>query len=231
MQLFYLPDAPSNTTLSKEESYHCIKVLRYKKGDSIYFTDGKGNMYSGIIENQDDNLCSISNLIKEKSINKSFIIHLIVAPTKSFDKMEWMIEKISEIGVDEVTFIYAKHSERRKINKNRLEKKSIAAMKQSNSLIKTEINDIVSFNHFIKNMNNNGKKYIAHMDKKNKSIQTIYKKNKRHTILIGPEGDFTTKEIEIAYKKGFEGISLGENILRTETASLLACYSIIQSNM
>ncbi len=231
MQLFYLPAAPKNTILSKEESFHCIQVLRYKKGDKIYCTDGKGKMYSGVIGNGDKNSCAIMNLKAEKKIKNHFNIHLVVAPTKSFDKMEWMVEKISEIGVDKITFIYTEHSERRKINKDRLEKKSIAAMKQSNALIKTEINDIVSFDQFINHLSDNGQKYIAHMNKKNKSIQTIYKKDKRYTILIGPEGDFTLKEIEMAYKNGFKGISLGENTLRTETASLLACYSIIQSNM
>lgn len=228
MQLFYLPDIPNKAILSKEESFHCLKVLRCKKGELIHLTDGNGNLFSAIINDENKEACSLRKIKKLYKAENKYKIHLVVAPPKSFEKTEWMIEKISEIGVDKVTFIYTQHSERRKIKLDRLEKISIAAMKQSNSLRKLNIENIISFQDFLKNYNTNDQKFIAHMDKKNKTIKTIFKKNKSFSILIGPEGDFSQNEIKEAYKKGFKGISLGKNTLKTETASIIACYSIIQ---
>ena len=228
MQLFYLPDIPNNAILSKEESFHCLKVLRCKKNELIHLTDGKGNLFSAIIDNENIEACSLRKVKNIYSKKTKIKIHLVVAPPKSFQKSEWMIEKISEIGIDKVTFIYTQNSERRKIKLDRLEKISIAAMKQSNSLKKLKIKEITSFQNFLKNYHTNDEKYIAHMDKNNELLKTIFKKNKSFTILIGPEGDFSPSEIKDAYKKGFKGISLGNNTLKTETASIIACYSIIQ---
>ena len=228
MQLFYLPDIPNKAILSKEESFHCLKVLRYKKDKLIHLTDGNGNLFSAIIEDENKEACSVRKIKKLYKAENKYKIHLVVAPPKSFEKTEWMIEKISEIGVDKVTFIYSQHSERRKIKLDRLEKISIAAMKQSNSLKKLKIEEITSFQNFLTNYNTYDEKYIAHMDKKNKPLKAIFNKNKNFTILIGPEGDFSSNEIEEAYKKGFKGINLGKNTLKTETASIIACYSIIQ---
>ena len=139
-----------------------------------------------------------------------------------------MIEKISEIGVDKVTFIYTQHSERRKIKLDRLEKISIASMKQSNSLKKLKIEEIISLQSFLRNYNTNDEKYIAHMNEGNELLKKSFKKNESFTILIGPEGDFSSNEITDAHKKKFKSISLGKNTLKTETASIIACYSIIQ---
>ena len=230
MQLFYLPDITNKAILSKEESFHCLKVLRCKKDQLIHLTDGKGNLFTAIIDDENLEACSLRKVKKILSKKSKYKIHLVVAPPKRFEKSEWMIEKISEIGVDKVTFIYTQHSERRKIKLDRLEKISIASMKQSNSLKKLKIEEITSYQNFLKNFNKSGEKFIAHMDKENKTIKTVFKKHKSYTILIGPEGDFSTNEIKDAYKKGFKGISLGKNTLKTETASIIACYSIIQLN-
>ena len=230
MQLFYLPDITNKSILSKEESFHCLKVLRCKKDQLIHLTDGKGNLFSATIDNENVEACSLKKVKKLYSLESKYKIHLVVAPPKRFEKSEWMIEKISEIGVDDVTFIYSQHSERRKIKLDRLEKISIASMKQSNSLKKLKIEEITSFQNFLKNFNESGEKFIAHMGKENKTIKTVFKKHKSYTILIGPEGDFSPNEIKDAYKKGFKGISLGKNTLKTETASIIACYSIIQLN-
>ena len=139
-----------------------------------------------------------------------------------------MIEKISEIGVDKVTFIYTQHSERRKIKLDRLEKISVASMKQSNSLKKLKIEEITSLQSFLRNYNTNDEKYIAHMHEGNQLLKKCFRKNESFTILIGPEGDFSSNEIKDAHKKKFKSISLGKNTLKTETASIIACYSIIQ---
>ena len=230
MQLFYQPDATTKSYLSKEESFHCLKVLRYKKDELIHLTDGKGNLFSATIDDENLEACSLRKVKKLYRLESKFQIHLVVAPPKRIEKSEWMIEKISEIGVHKVTFIYTQNSERRKIKLDRLEKISIGAMKQSNSLKKLKIEEITSFQNFLKNFNKSGEKFIAHMDKENKTIKTVFKKHKSYTILIGPEGDFSPNEIKDAYKKGFKGISLGKNTLKTETASIIACYSIIQLN-
>ena len=230
MQLFYLPDATTKSYLSKEESFHCLKVLRYKKDELIHLTDGKGNLFSATIDDENLEACSLRKVKKLYRLESKFQIHLVVAPPKQIEKSEWMIEKISEIGVHKVTFIYTQNSERRKIKLDRLEKISIGAMKQSNSLKKLKIEEITSFQNFLKNFNKSGEKFIAHMDKENKTIKTVFKKHKSYTILIGPEGDFSPNEIKDASKKGFKGISLGKNTLKTETASIIACYSIIQLN-
>ena len=227
MQLFYLPDAGKSDTLSREESYHCIKVLRHKKGDKVSITDGIGNLYSCKIINDDQSSCKLKILSKEKTISKNHNIHLVISPTKSLEKMEWMVEKLSEIGVNKISFIYTENSERKKIRINRLEKKSISAMKQSNSFTKTTINDVISFDNFIRNLNDKSEKLIAHMGN-NPLLKKIVRKNNNYTILVGPEGDFSKKEVSKAKKKGFKGISLGKNILRTETAGLLSCYSLIE---
>jgi len=227
MQLFYLPDARNSDTLSREESYHCIKILRHKKGDILSITDGIGNLYSGKIISDDQSSCKLKILSKEKTITKNHNIHLVIAPTKSLEKMEWMVEKLSEIGVDKISFIYTKNSERKKIRINRLKKKSISAMKQSNSFTKTKINDIVSFDDFIKNLNDKSEKLIAHIGN-NPLLKKVVIKSNNYTILVGPEGDFSKKEVSEANAKGFRGISLGKNILRTETAGLLSCYSLIE---
>ena len=228
MQLFYLPDITNKAILSKEESFHCLKVLRCKKDQLIHLTDGKGNLFSAIIDDENLEACSLRKVKKLLSKKSKYKIHLVVAPPKRIEKSEWMIEKISEIGVDKVTFIYSQHSERGKTKLDRLEKISIASMKQSNSLKKLKIEEITSYQNFLKNFNKSGEKFIAHMDKENKTIKTIFKINKTYTILIGPEGDFSSNEIIDAHKKKFKSISLGKNTLKTETASIIACYSIIQ---
>ena len=228
MQLFYLPDITKKAILSKEESFHCLKVLRCKKDQLIHLTDGKGNLFSAIIDDENIKACSLRKVKKILSKKSKYKIHLVVAPPKRFEKSEWMIEKISEIGVDKVTFIYTQHSERRKIKLDRLEKISIASMKQSNSLKKLKIEEIISLQSFLRNYNTNDEKYIAHMDEGNELLKKSFKKNESFTILIGPEGDFSSNEITDAHKKKFKSISLGKNTLKTETASIIACYSIIQ---
>jgi 16S rRNA (uracil1498-N3)-methyltransferase len=225
LQLFYIPNIKSDI-LPKDEFIHCIKVLRHKVKDVINVTDGKGNIYSAKIVDISKNKCTIQVISSIKKVLRKKNIHLVIAPTKSFNKMEWMIEKLTEIGISEVSFVYSKNSERKKINLNRLEKKSISAMKQSNSALKPVINEIISFEDFLNKNLKYKEKFIAHIEAK-KLLKDYIKYGDESIIIIGPEGDFSKEEIDLAKIHKFKDISLGKNILRTETAGLISCYTII----
>ena len=225
MQLFYIPNIKSDI-LPKDEFIHCIKVLRHKVKDVINVTDGKGNIYSAKIVDISKNKCTIQIISSIKKVLQKKNIHLVIAPTKSFNRMEWMIEKLTEIGISEISFVYSKNSERKKINLNRLEKKSISAMKQSNSALKPIINEIISFKNFLNKNLKYKEKFIAHIEAK-KLLKNSIKYGDESIIIIGPEGDFSEEEIHLAKIHKFKDISLGKNILRTETAGLISCYTII----
>lgn len=225
MQLFYIPNIKSDI-LPKDEFIHCIKVLRHKVKDVINVTDGKGNIYSAKIVDISKYKCAIQIISSIKKVLRKKNIHLVIAPTKSFNRMEWMIEKLTEIGISEISFVYSKNSERKKINLNRLEKKSISAMKQSNSFLKPVINEIISFKDFLNKNLKYKEKFIAHIEAK-KLLKDSIKYGDESIIIIGPEGDFSKEEIHLAKIHKFKDISLGKNILRTETAGLISCYTII----
>ena len=225
MQLFYLSKINS-CYLSGDEFIHCIRVLRKKIDDIINITDGKGSIFSAKITEIEKNKCSLNIISKIKEIKKKNNIHIVVAPTKSFNRMEWMVEKLTEIGVSEISFIYSKNSERKNIKLKRLEKKAISAMKQSNSTFKPIINDIVSFNNFIKKKLDYKEKFIAQVKGK-KQLKKSLNKIKNSILIIGPEGDFDDNEIKIAKSMNFNLVSLGSNVLRTETAAIVSCSTII----
>lgn len=225
MQLFYLSNINS-CKLSGDEFIHCIKVLRKKINDLINITDGKGNIFSAKINGIDKNTCSINIISNIKKLKKDKNLHIVIAPTKSFNRMEWMVEKLTEIGVREISFIYSKNSERKKIKLDRLEKKAISAMKQCNSAFKPIINDIVSFNDFIKKKLDYKEKFIAQIKAK-KLLKNSLNDLKKSILIIGPEGDFNDNEIKIAQSMDFDLVSLGNNVLRTETAAIVSCSTII----
>ena len=225
MQLFYLSNINS-CYLSGDEFIHCIKVLRKKINDIISITDGKGNIFSAKITEIEKNKCSLDIISKIKKIKKNKKIHIVVAPTKSFNRMEWMVEKLTEIGVSEISFIYSKNSERKNIKIKRLEKKAISAMKQSNSAFKPIINDIISFSDFIKKKLDYEGKFITQIKSK-KLLKNSLIKIKKSILIIGPEGDFDDNEIKIAKSMNFNLVSLGTNVLRTETAAIVSCSTII----
>ena len=225
MQLFYLSNINS-CHLSGDEFIHCIKVLRKKINDIISITDGKGNIFSAKITEIEKNKCSLDIISKIKKIKKNKKIQIVVAPTKSFNRMEWMVEKLTEIGVSEISFIYSKNSERKNIKIKRLEKKAISAMKQSNSAFKPIINDIISFSDFIKKKLDYEGKFITQIKSK-KLLKNSLIKIKKSILIIGPEGDFNDNEIKIAQSMDFDLVSLGNNVLRTETAAIVSCSTII----
>ncbi len=234
MQLFFYPNLSSTyITLPEEESKHCIKVLRKKIGNELILIDGKG--LEAITEIVDDNAkkCVLkTKIINKKYKSKKYSLHIIISPTKNFDKMEWMIEKCVEIGIDEITFIETKNSERNKVNFERCEKIAISSIKQSKQYWLPKINGITKYDEAIKSTAaENEIRLIAWCEAEtvltiNKYIDIENDANKQITILIGPEGDFTPHEINIAKQAHFIPISLGKNILRTETAAVYVATAV-----
>ena len=223
MQLFYTSN-PNSNYLDKEEFYHCIKVLRNKKNKKINLTDGEGNLYESKILNISKQKCEIELPKKIKSEKQKIISHIVIAPTKSFSRIEWAVEKLTEIGINKISFIYTNNSERRELKVERLQKKSISAMKQSKSLFKPVIENIISLNNLLEKYEKYENKFVA--DIKSKKTLNKIKTEGNSIFLIGPEGDFTTEEIKKISINGFSKITLGNKILRTETAAIMAGYLI-----
>ncbi|CAH0335395.1 Ribosomal RNA small subunit methyltransferase E [Flavobacterium sp. CECT 9288] len=233
MQLFYNPTIDENTqnfSFDKEESKHIIKVLRKKDADILHVTNGNGLLFTTQITLASDNKCTVDIISLIQIAPSTFKLHLAVAPTKMNDRYEWFLEKATEIGVHEITPVFCDRSERKNINKERFEKIVLTAMKQSNAVFLPKINDAVSFKDFIK-LNPSGVKIIAHCEEtEKKSLKNILQKNLDYTILIGPEGDFSEKEIQLALENEYTPVMLGETRLRTETAAIVACHSVIFTN-
>jgi 16S rRNA (uracil1498-N3)-methyltransferase len=225
MQLFYAPDISDFTyVFDEEESRHIIKVLRLKKGDQIYITDGRGNLFKTRIETTDPKHCKVSVEEKTEEYNKKqYFLHIAIAPTKNIKRFEWFLEKCTEIGINEITPLICEHSERSKLRHERLNKVLTAAMKQSIKTYLPKLNEAREFEAFIKE-NQSDLKAIAICDKKKKDhLKNFCEQNNEISVIIGPEGDFSENEIEIALNAGYKPVSLGKSRLRTETAGVMAC--------
>ena len=226
MQLFYLNQKTDKIILNKEESRHIIRVLRKKEGDIIFFTNGEGIQYNAQIKIADSKKCELNIIEKlDKKKQHKYKLHIAIAPTKNIDRFEWFLEKSTEIGIDEITPIICDFSEKKTIKYDRCKKIIISAMKQSLKYHLPKINHPISFTDLI-NHNNSYEKYIAHCQKTNKIDLKNILSNKKYLIAIGPEGDFSSKEIDQAINKKFSPISLGNSRLRTETAGLVATNTI-----
>ena len=221
MQLFYIP-SEDNNIIGGDEFKHCIKVLRKKKNDKIFFTDGKGNLYSSYIDKINKDNCHLNKIQKIKSVEKTIELEVAISLIKSQSRLEWMVEKLSEIGVSSISFITTKHSERKKLKHQRLIKKTISALKQCKSLFLTELNETVSLNNLIRIHRDTDNKFFADIDY-NKKFNTPLV-GKKCLLIIGPEGDFSEKEKKLMDDNGFKKMSLGNNILRTETAAIVGGY-------
>ena len=217
--------------LPKEEAHHAINVLRKKIGDQILIVDGFGFKYVAEIENESLKNCRLKIIKKhEEYYNSKLNIHIAIAPPKSHDRLEWFIEKSVEVGVSEISFIQTANSERKKVKYQRIKKYAIAAMKQSLKAKLPVINEIKTIESFLSECDNK-QKFIAHLNEKN--INDLYNcanKESDCCILIGPEGDFNSLELNNAVEHGFKVVTLGPNRLRTETAGLLACHIINLAN-
>lgn len=225
MQLFYTPN-PKSDFLDGDEFYHCIKSLRKKEGDIIYTTDGKGNLFKTKIEKIKKSLCYLEKKEKIKSISQNKTNNVSICLIKSQSRIDWMVEKLTEIGINEISFITCKNCERKKLNYDRLNKKIISAAKQCNSLFLPKINEIISLNQFLDKTKNIDNKYFADIESNYKL--KIYGDNLNSLILIGPEGDFTKDEKENIKRYGYTSITLGDQILRSETAAVVGGYLLKQ---
>lgn len=229
MHLFYTPDINSNTyTLSEEESNHCNKVLRLKQGDKVHLIDGVGGLYVAEIAEATKKAVFLNILEKQSEFGKrNHYLHIAIAPTKNIDRLEWFLEKATEIGIDEITPIICDRSERKIVKEERLEKVVTSAVKQSLTAYHPKINTSISFKDFIK-QNDADYKLIAHCieEGERKSIQEFINPYQKYLVLIGPEGDFTPKEVELALQNGYKPVTLGNTRLRTETAGLAACFEV-----
>ena len=227
MSLFYAPYIETNPVLPEEESAHAIRVLRLNEGDELSITDGKGFFYRAVIAGAHPKHCEV-NIIETypQTHLRPFQIHIAVSPTKQIDRMEWFVEKAAEIGIDAITFLNCRYSERQEIKTARLEKILISAMKQSQKALLPQLTGMTTFQEFIKKPFA-GSKFIAHCEDSAKSLlKQIYPAGENALILIGPEGDFSNEEISAAIEHGFQPITLGQSRLRTETAALVACHTI-----
>lgn len=233
MRFFYVPNVQDNGELPEEEAMHALRVLRLKSGDEIMLTDGIGNFYKAEITVAATRKCVFKLLetIPQTPIWRGHL-HLVVSPTKMMERMEWLVEKATEIGFDRISFINCDNSERRVIKVKRLEKIAVSAMKQSKKAWKPIIDEIVSFDELVAE-STEGLRYIAHCYEEIKKVDlfnqlSISDKDEDVTVFIGPEGDFSLSEVKKAIDAGFVSVSLGESRLRTETAAL---YSVMMANL
>jgi 16S rRNA (uracil1498-N3)-methyltransferase len=225
VNLFYQPAIQQGVHhLDRTESKHCTKVLRKKAGDKINITDGRGFLYEVLITIADSNECRFEIQEKKTEPARSFTIHIAISPTKHPDRFEWFVEKAVELGVDRITVMMCEHTEHTHIKKERLEKIAISAMKQSLRFTLPKIEGPIDFKTLVSQAEA-GSKYIAYVDSKiPEHLMTVARRDSDAMVLIGPEGDFSSQEIEVALKKNFRKVSLGSHRLRTETAGLAACH-------
>lgn len=230
MQLFYNKEISSNTKqilFNKDESRHIIRVLRKKENDILYITNGQDYLFTAIIDTADAKKCVATiTKIEKKEKPWSYYLHIAIAPTKNNERLEWFLEKATEIGIDEITPIICQNSERKVVKMERLGKIIQGAMKQSLKFRLPKLNKPVTFSVFI-NKKQTDPIFIAHCNPlKKELLKDVINPNSKITILIGPEGDFSIDEIQQSMDKNFIPISLGKSRLRTETAGLTAVQNI-----
>lgn len=227
MHVFYTPDIATSPELPEEEAGHCVRVLRLSLGDEIMLTDGKGSFYKAVISAASGKRCQVritETIPQEKAWNGW--LHIAMAPTKNMDRIEWFAEKATEIGLDELTFLNCRYSERKVIKTERIEKILVSAVKQSLKAAKPVLNEMTDFNKFI-TRDFKGQKFIAHCYEGEKPLlKDVLHPGGDALVMIGPEGDFSEEEVAKAIAAGFQPVSLGKSRLRTETAALVASHTL-----
>ncbi len=229
MTLFYIENATKDLKfLPNEESKHAVKVLRLKTGDLLAISNGKGDLFTARVGIPNQKKCEVEIFEHEHFERRPFKIHMAVAPTKLNDRYEWMLEKMTEMGVDEITPIICHHSERRVLKLDRMERIIVSAVKQSWKAYKPVINEPVKLETFLKN-NSFEQQFIAHCNGgcgSDAHLKTLANTSTEVAVLIGPEGDFSEKEVELATVHHWVKTGLGSSRLRTETAALAACFTL-----
>ena len=230
VRFFYVPDAAQANELPEEEAQHAVRVLRMEMGDEMMLMDGQGTFYRAEVAETTKKRC-LYNIKKVLPQQRQWPghLHLAMAPTKNMDRTEWLAEKATEIGMDELTFLRCKFSERTVIKTERIDKILIAATKQSHKAWKPVLNDMVDFRRFVESVSDVKHKFICHCyDEPDLGDKRLLKdclvKGEDALVLVGPEGDFSVDEVRLAEAAGFQSVSLGESRLRTETAALVAVH-------
>jgi len=227
---FYVPDAPLQTELPAEEASHALRVLRLQPGDELFLMDGKGTFYRAVVSMASSKHCAyriLETLPQQKTWRGH--VHLAIAPTKMMERMEWMAEKATEVGIDELSFLHCRFSERKALRHDRIEKIVVSAAKQSRKAWMPRVNALQHFADFVREPRE-GRKLIAHCYPEIARadcfalLQTA-NPDESVTVLVGPEGDFSVDEVRLALDAGYESVHLGPSRLRTETAGLVAVMS------
>lgn len=228
MHLFYTPDIASDFyTLDSDQSRHAVGVLRLKNGDTIHLTDGRGTLFTAVVESATPKACSVrvTERITEYK-RRLYTLTIAVAPTKNINRYEWFLEKATEIGVDRIVPLLCKHSERKVVKHERSEAVVLSAVKQSLKAYVPQLEQLTPLAQFLGSLaqNPSQRRYIAHCDPNNEKVElaSVIGHSSDAVVLIGPEGDFSPQEVEMAHAAGFRSVSLGPSRLRTETAALVA---------
>lgn len=227
MIIFYSPDIATCPELDEEQSGHAVRVLRHKEGDELVIVDGIGNFYDAHIVNAHPKHCSVE--IDKVTAEESwpYFVELAVAPTKNLDRMEWFLEKATEMGINRFVPLKCRFSERKELKTERMKKIAVSAMKQSLKATLPIVEEMVDIKTYLKE-DFDGQKFIAHCfkDAPRKLLSKEIKPGAKVRVLIGPEGDFSEEEIQLAIDNGYAPISLGDQRLRTETAALASVHTI-----
>ena len=225
-QFFYSDHVFDETiVLPEDEAHHALKVLRKYKGDKIIAVDGEGGWYETILETDNIQNCKLKIMDRKAEFGKpNHYIHIAMAPPKNHDRAEMFVEKAVEIGIQEISFILTRYSERNNINLNRIKRRAVSSMKQSLKAYLPQINDILSLDDFLDKCSNS-EKYLGYLrDENTNLLSKSAKPDNNYCVLIGPEGDFMLEEVDLALNCDFQTISLGKSRLRTETAGIAACH-------
>jgi 16S rRNA (uracil1498-N3)-methyltransferase len=230
MHIFYCPDIKAGlATLSPDESGHCIRVLRLRQGDKVRLVDGFGGMYEAVIAHPDSQKCQlriVATVYERKE--KNYSLHIGIAPTKNIDRFEWFVEKAVEIGIDKITPLLCQRSERKDLRIERLQKLAVSTMKQAMVPTLPVIQHMMPFGRFCQSVSGNAyNRFIAYCgDESKKGFSKALVTQTPVLVLVGPEGDFSQGEIDLAIQHDFVPVSLGLNRLRTETAGVVVCQTV-----
>ncbi|AHJ98011.1 16S rRNA (uracil(1498)-N(3))-methyltransferase [Hymenobacter swuensis] len=225
---FFAPDLTTAPTyqLPEDESKHAVRVLRLTEGDPVLLVNGQGSVYEAAVAEANPKRCLLRVVQTQQVARRAYQVHLAVAPTKNLDRMEWLVEKATEMGVDTITFLRCARSERREMKLDRLEKIAISALKQSGQAWLPQLTELTDFGRFLPTVAPETT-FIAHLeDGERTPLARVAALGSGCCVLIGPEGDFTPQEIAAAFARGIRPVTLGASRLRTETAALAAVHTV-----
>jgi 16S rRNA (uracil1498-N3)-methyltransferase len=224
---FYAPDLSGPSyTLPEDESKHAVRVLRLQTGDAVELLDGRGGVFQAQVADDNPKRCQLRITSEQRVPRRPYRVHVAVAPTKNLDRMEWLVEKATEIGIDQLTFLRCARSERRELKLDRLERIAVSALKQSGQAWLPELTELTDFAAFVRAVEP-ATAFIAHLAEGERlNLSQVAAQGAGCCVLIGPEGDFTPEEIQLALARGIRPVALGYSRLRTETAALAACHTV-----